>query len=82
MTKRKADDRLGDLALLLKVDGKAWIRVDGFESSTPDDRHFVVTLERDGGAVIRFGDGEKGRRPKIRSENNSELQLRSWIARK
>jgi hypothetical protein len=32
-------------------------------ASGPDDRHFVVEIDNEGGANLRFGDGECGRRP-------------------
>jgi hypothetical protein len=50
--------------ILLALDSgngfEAWEEVAGFESSGPDDRHFV--LDRDSGRVS-FGDGTSGRRP-------------------
>ena len=39
-----------------------WARVDDFDASTPDDRHFVVDPE---GATVSFGDGAAGRAPQL-----------------
>jgi hypothetical protein len=42
------------------VDGSTWIRVPSFGDSGPEDPHFAVDEDR---SVVRFGDGEAGRRP-------------------
>lgn len=46
----------------LKVDGKSWQQVPGFDNSMADDRHYAVRAGEDGMAVIIFGDGKRGRR--------------------
>ncbi len=50
---------LDDLRLLRGV----WIPVRDLLASGPHDAHFVVEIDDDGYAHIRFGDGETGRRP-------------------
>ncbi|HEY6155909.1 MAG TPA: putative baseplate assembly protein [Gemmatimonadales bacterium] len=50
---------LDDLRLLRGV----WIPVRDLLASGPRDAHFVVEIDDDGYAHIRFGDGEAGRRP-------------------
>jgi hypothetical protein len=52
-----------ELQLKLVVNRQTWSRVQSFESSGPDDRHYVVTIDRQGNGMIRFGDGKKGRLP-------------------
>lgn len=47
----------------VEIEGEAWRRVPTLEASGPDDPHYVVDQRDDGAAVIRFGDGEYGRRP-------------------
>jgi hypothetical protein len=42
------------------VDGRRWVQVENFDSSGPNDAHFV--LDRENGS-ISFGDGSHGRRP-------------------
>lgn len=44
------------------VGGDAWTRVDDFDASGPDDRHYV--LDRAAG-VVRFGDGRRGAIPPV-----------------
>jgi hypothetical protein len=45
------------------ADRRDWsVRPDLIESG-PDDRHFVVEMDDDRTAVLRFGDGERGARP-------------------
>ncbi len=41
----------------------AWIPQTDLLGSSRDDRHFVVEMEENGVANLRFGDGELGRRP-------------------
>ena len=40
-----------------------WQRVDSFDGSTKDDRHFVVQTDPDGKTTVEFGDGVKGAIP-------------------
>ena len=53
-------------SLQLEVDeGQRWVKwteVDGFHSSQPDDRHFIVDLEA---GEVRFGNGLQGLPPQI-----------------
>jgi hypothetical protein len=46
----------------LKVDGKKWIKVKDFDSSTPLDKHFIILDKKNG--LIKFGDNENGKIPK------------------
>lgn len=43
--------------------GPVWRAVRDLLGSGPMDRHFVVEVETDGSARLRFGDGRHGRRP-------------------
>jgi hypothetical protein len=52
-----------DLEILVEVNGEAWLRVDSFKSSGQADRVYVLEVERNGSAEVRFGDGEKGQLP-------------------
>lgn len=52
----------GKALIKLKVDGKSWQQVPGFDNSAADDRHYSVRLGDDGIARIIFGDGKYGRR--------------------
>jgi len=47
----------------VRVAGVEWRRVRSFDASGPNDPHFVVSRDKDGGATIAFGDGIRGRRP-------------------
>jgi len=49
--------------LQVEVDGEGWQRVSSLEASGPDDPHYLVERRHDGATVVRFGDGERGRRP-------------------
>ena len=42
---------------------QTWVARQDLLGSGPDDRHFVVEVDEEGRAHIRFGDGECGRRP-------------------
>ncbi len=41
----------------------SWERVESLEQAGPDDRVFVVEVEDDGTAMVRFGDGKHGAIP-------------------
>ncbi len=41
----------------------SWIRVASLDAAGPDDHVFVVEVEDDGTAIVRFGDGQHGARP-------------------
>lgn len=49
------------------ADGERWTPERDLLDSTSQDRHFVVEVEADGSASLRFGDGEHGRRPQAGS---------------
>lgn len=49
-----------ELEVAVSVDGGRWIQVEDFDSSGPNDAHFV--LDRESGSIT-FGDGSHGRRP-------------------
>jgi Type VI secretion system/phage-baseplate injector OB domain len=49
--------------LRVECDGERWLEVASLDESGPDDRHYVVSSGEDGATIIRFGDGEHGRRP-------------------
>jgi hypothetical protein len=47
----------------VSVDAKAWQARSDLLQSGPDDRHYVVEMDDDGEAHLRFGDGVSGRQP-------------------
>jgi hypothetical protein len=60
------DPRRGRPEVVLRAaagTGPAWTPRPDLLSSTADDRHFVVEVDDDGRAHLRFGDGELGMRP-------------------
>lgn len=50
-------------AIALTADGETWRPRPDLLLSGPDDAHFVVEMDAAGGARLRFGDGQFGRRP-------------------
>jgi hypothetical protein len=42
---------------------QSWVAVPDLLGSQPDDWHYVVEIDNEGRANLRFGDGELGRRP-------------------
>jgi hypothetical protein len=46
----------------LQIAGELWRQVSSLESSSPDDRHFVLVTDADGATTLRFGDGRQGAR--------------------
>jgi hypothetical protein len=52
---------IGSLSLLLGT--TIWTEVDTFAYSKPTDNHFIITLDEDREAIIKFGDGVFGRIP-------------------
>lgn len=47
----------------LPVDAYGWLAQGDLLESGPDDRHYVVEMDDDGDAHLRFGDGALGRQP-------------------
>lgn len=62
------------LELTGELDGveSTWESRGDLLSSAGDDRHFVVEVEHDGSARLRFGDGTHGRRP----DSGTEFSIR------
>jgi hypothetical protein len=56
-------DTAGGARVSLLVDGEPWVRVSDLDHSGPDDRHYLVAVGENGQATVRFGDGQRGRRP-------------------
>ena len=54
---------LPQIQLVSTPGGHAWQAVGDLLASAPDDRHFVVEIDNDGFAHLRFGDGELGSAP-------------------
>jgi hypothetical protein len=50
----------------IRVNGRSWQRVKSFAKSGPDDRHYVLEMNRNNATVI-FGDSEHGAIPPIGS---------------
>ncbi|MEZ4293405.1 MAG: putative baseplate assembly protein [Polyangiaceae bacterium] len=49
--------------LAIRVSDVLWTRVVDFESSTPEDRHYLVQRDESGVVSVVFGDGTKGAIP-------------------
>lgn len=58
----------------LYVDDVLWQRVDHLVMSEFDDEHFAVTLDSEGAASLRFGDGVHGRIPNLGAELRVEYR--------
>jgi hypothetical protein len=52
-----------DEAVSVIVAGERWRKVADLSSAGPDDRVYVIHIEDNGSAQIRFGDGQRGARP-------------------
>ena len=52
-----------DEAVSVTVAGERWRQVADLGSAGPDDRVYVIHIEDNGSAQIRFGDGRQGARP-------------------
>ena len=52
-----------DARLEVVVAGERWRPVASIAGASPDDRVYVVSIERNGSGAVRFGDGTAGRRP-------------------
>lgn len=50
-------------SLALTIDGEVWERVDSFSLSTSNSKHYIVEVEADGLAYVKFGDGTYGEIP-------------------
>jgi hypothetical protein len=61
----RTDPRLAvpKIELTSAPDGLSWASRPDLLSSKPSDRHFVLEVEDDGTATVRFGDDSNGRRP-------------------
>ena len=63
----RMEDTLPAIILHSSLDGSPagdWEPKRDLLNSGPDDHHFVVEIEHDGSARLRFGDGVHGRRPR------------------
>ena len=78
--KAKTGDNSKEIELKLTVNRTSWIRVQSFESSMPDDRHYVVAVDRQGNGIVRFGDGKKGRRPPAGSNITATYRFGAGVA--
>ncbi|MDJ0989222.1 MAG: baseplate J/gp47 family protein [Desulfobacterales bacterium] len=56
-------------AIEVKVVGRVWEQVAGFQNSLPTDAHYTVRLTEEGSLKITFGDGQRGRRLPTGSNN-------------
>ena len=54
---------LGTSPLVVTVDGSRWREVPSLASHGPDDAVYVADRGADGSFTVRFGDGQRGRRP-------------------
>jgi hypothetical protein len=53
----------GKLRLAVTIDGSLWRGVAGVESAGPSDPVYVAERGAEGSLILRFGDGQHGRRP-------------------
>jgi hypothetical protein len=53
--------------ITVEVDGTAWARIENLRRAQQDARVYSVTVDEDGAAEIRFGDGRRGLRPPANS---------------
>lgn len=49
----------------LEIDSVAWTKVDNFDDSEDDDKHFVLIRQSGGKVRVGFGDGTTGQKPTI-----------------
>jgi hypothetical protein len=54
---------------------QCWIAVPDLLASLPGDRHFVVEVEDQGTATLRFGDDQLGRRPEARAGFTADYRI-------
>lgn len=64
----------------LEVNGEQWQRVSKFKHSTSEDKHYVLKIDEDGSASIRFGDGKHGRRPPTGASINVNYSRYSGVS--
>jgi hypothetical protein len=57
-----------------------WIAGRDLLNSNPSDLHFVVEMESDGSAQLRFGDDEHGKRPEVDTSFSGRMRLGNGIA--
>lgn len=50
-------------SISLSINGQAWDRVDNFDASGPDSRHFILIYQSQGKCRIKFGDNNRGMKP-------------------
>lgn len=66
------------LDLFEQPDAESWTQVPNMLRSQNDDPHFVVEFDSDGSGWIRFGDGERGRRPAETPDATAEFEVKYW----
>ncbi|MEL6343786.1 MAG: hypothetical protein AAFV53_11685 [Myxococcota bacterium] len=59
--------------LTVRVNAVAWQRVETFHDSGPDSRHFMLEVDADQQAMVRFGDGLRGAVPPAGRRNVSAI---------
>lgn len=64
-------DHFIDGSETVTVDGEAWTRVRNFLQSSPQDKHYMLTLGDNDRATVLFGDGVTGRLPPLGQGNVS-----------
>jgi len=63
-----------------EVEKSEWLPKSDLMSSEPEDRHFVVEMNNEGIALLRFGDGESGRQPEVGESFIAEYRIGNGIA--
>jgi hypothetical protein len=74
------DPRLALAQVWLDGAGASWEARSALLDSGPDDRHFVVEIDDDRVAHLRFGDGDCGRRPEIGQHFQAGYRVGNGIA--
>lgn len=64
-------DHFIDGSEIVTVDDEAWTRVRNFLQSSPQDKHYMITLGENDRASVLFGDGVTGRLPPLGQGNIS-----------
>jgi|GEM_PF-2745062 hypothetical protein len=54
-------------SIYLTIEGQDWVRVDNFDDSDADDRHFTLIYQSSGKCRYGFGDGVNGLKPPLNS---------------
>ena len=57
------------------IASEAWVEMESFGRSGPDDKHFIVEIDESGLAFIQFGDGNNGKIPGLSELANIQYRI-------